>query len=186
MSTALGAVADPFVLDGAVRRPRSLGVAELRAGWPVRRAEVVFECARSGPRRHRFEGVLLRQVLLDAEPLFDVGSRKERARCLLAVRGRDGHRAVLSWGELDADFGGVPVLLATALDGLPLDASGAQLVVPTDRCGARYVSAVSQVWTGLWAGPWEDAGTGAGTGTGTDAEEGPGDGLGGRRYSRWR
>ncbi|MFE1500027.1 hypothetical protein ACFW89_33710, partial [Streptomyces albidoflavus] len=40
-------------------------------------------------------------------------------------------------------FCGSPVLLATRLDGADLDGPGSQLVVPSDRCGARYVSAAS-------------------------------------------
>ncbi|MFG2983664.1 hypothetical protein ACGFYQ_20845 [Streptomyces sp. NPDC048258] len=34
-----------------------------------------------------------------------------------------------------------------------LDEAGAQLVVPTDRCGARHVSAVTHVWFGALSPP---------------------------------
>lgn len=51
------------------------------------------------------------------------------------------------------DFGDSPVLLATRLDGEELDEAGAQMVVPSDRCGARYVSAVTHVWFGALATP---------------------------------
>lgn len=78
---------------------------------------------------------------------------KDRSRFLLAVSGGDGHHSVLSWAELDADFGDSPVLLATRLDGEDLDEAGAQLVVPSDRCGARYVSAVTHVWFGALSPP---------------------------------
>ncbi len=40
------------------------------------------------------------------------------------------------------------ILLATRLDGRGLDTAGSQLVVPSDRCGARYVSAITRVWAG--------------------------------------
>ncbi|MEV6568477.1 helix-turn-helix domain-containing protein [Streptomyces kronopolitis] len=43
-----------------------------------------------------------------------------------------------------------PILLATALDGGPLDGAGSQLVVPSDRCGARYISAITGIWVGAW------------------------------------
>ncbi|WP_374776909.1 hypothetical protein OG756_33310 [Streptomyces sp. NBC_01310] len=79
--------------------------------------------------------------------------RKDRSRFLLAVSGGDGHHAVLAWAELDVDFGDSPVLLATRLDGEELDEAGAQMVVPSDRCGARYVSAVTHVWFGALATP---------------------------------
>ena len=40
------------------------------------------------------------------------------------------------------------MLLATRLDEQDLDAAGTQLVVPSDRCGARYISAVASIWIG--------------------------------------
>ncbi|MBD2828838.1 MULTISPECIES: molybdopterin-dependent oxidoreductase [Streptomyces] len=137
-------------LAGDLARPAVLTVENLRAGWEQHRADVVFDCATAGPRHHRFEGPLLRDVVLDARPAFDPRSRKDRSRFLLAVSGADGHRTVLSWAEIDAAFGDVPVLLAALLDGRRLDEAGSQLVVPADRCGARYVSAVTTVWVGLW------------------------------------
>ncbi|MYQ42433.1 Oxidoreductase molybdopterin binding domain [Streptomyces sp. LamerLS-316] len=138
---------------GNVEHPATLTVGDLRDGWEQHRAEVVFDCATSGPQQHRFEGPLLREVVLDAHPLFDVRRRKDRSRFVLAVSGGDGHRTVLAWAEIDADFGDAPVLLATRLDGRDLDTAGSQLVVPVDRCGARYVSAITHVWVGEWPAP---------------------------------
>ncbi|WP_343308324.1 molybdopterin-dependent oxidoreductase [Streptomyces sp. SID5770] len=118
-------------------RPVTLAVADLRRGGEQHRAEVVFDCATDGPRRHTFAGPLLREVVAAA-----------RSRFLLAVSGGDGHHALLSWAEIDADFGDAPVLLATRMDDRDLDGDGPQLVVPSDRCGARYVSAVTGIWIG--------------------------------------
>ncbi|MET7506641.1 molybdopterin-dependent oxidoreductase [Streptomyces albidoflavus] len=120
-----------------------LTVAELAGGWPEQRAEVVFDCATSGPRHHTFTGPLLRDVLLGALPGAARATRKDRAGRLLVVAGADGHRAVLAWAEVDEEFRYAPVLLAVRLDGTLLDAP--HLVVPADRCGARYVSAVTGV-----------------------------------------
>ncbi|MFD9820244.1 molybdopterin-dependent oxidoreductase [Streptomyces violascens] len=130
---------------GAVDRPVELSVAELRARWPQRTAAVTFDCATSGPRAHTFTGPLLREVITAAGPGFDAARRKDRSRFLLEITGEDGHATVLSWAEIDEDFGDSPVLLATALDGVQLDGPGAQLVVPSDRCGARYISGITQV-----------------------------------------
>ncbi|MEV7425592.1 molybdopterin-dependent oxidoreductase [Streptomyces sp. NPDC091212] len=146
-------VAGPLLLRGEVRHPAALTVADLRERWDQRRAEVVFNCATSGPRHHTFEGPLLREVVDDAMPVFDARRRKDRSRFLLAVTGGDGHHTVLSWAEIDADFGNVPILLATAMDGRSLECAGSQLVVPSDRCGARYVSAITRVWVGAYAAP---------------------------------
>jgi hypothetical protein len=133
-----------FVLTGDLTRPARLTVPDLR-GWPQHRAEVTFECRTSGTRRHRFTGPLLHDVLADACPGFDPGRRKDRLRFLIAVSGADGHRALLSWAEVDPDFGRAPVLLAAGIDDTPLDLAGPQLVLPQDRCGARYVSGIDTI-----------------------------------------
>ncbi|MFJ4970691.1 molybdopterin-dependent oxidoreductase [Streptomyces sp. NPDC088755] len=141
-----------LTVRGDVGHPTTLTVRDLREGRRQHRAEVVFDCATSGPQRHVFEGPLLREVVLAAHPLFDTRRRKDRSRFALAVSGGDGHHTVLTWAEIDADFGNAPVLLATRLDGEDLDPAGSQLVVPADRCGARYISAITQVWVGAWPG----------------------------------
>ncbi|MFF3643262.1 molybdopterin-dependent oxidoreductase [Streptomyces sp. NPDC002564] len=134
-----------LVVVGAVDRPVRLSVADLRRRWPAREAAVTFECATSGSRRHTFRGPLLREVVVTAGPGFDAARRKDRSRFLLEVTGEDGHATVLSWAEIDEDFGNAPVLLATELDGLELDSLGSQLVVPTDHCGARYISGITRI-----------------------------------------
>lgn len=137
-----------LVIHGQLHRPLALTVVQLRERWRQQRAEVVFDCATNGPQCHTFEGPLLRDVIDAAGPTFDARRRKDRSRYLLAVAGGDGHHTVLSWAELDADFGDAPILLATAMDGRALDRSGSQLVVPSDRCGARYISAITGIWFG--------------------------------------
>lgn len=113
--------------------------------WPQHPAEVAFECTTSGVQRHRFTGPLLHDVLVDAGPVFDTARRKDRLRFLIAVRGADGHHVLLSWAEIDPDFGRAPVLLAVTFDGAPLERVGSQLVVPQDRCGARYISGIETI-----------------------------------------
>ncbi|MFF2849644.1 molybdopterin-dependent oxidoreductase [Streptomyces sp. NPDC058001] len=140
--------ASRFTVTGAVARPVRLTVAELRTSWPQHTADVVFDCATSGPRKHRFAGPLLREVVTAAGPAFDPRRRKDRSRYLLEITGGDGHGTVLSWAEVDEDFGNAPILLATSLDGHELDGTGTQLVVPWDRCGARYISGITRVWLG--------------------------------------
>ncbi|MFB7370752.1 molybdopterin-dependent oxidoreductase [Streptomyces sp. NPDC056222] len=137
-----------FTIHGEVARPLTLSVADLRRRWGQHEATVTFDCATSGPQEHRFRGPLLREVMEAVTPSFDPRRRKERARFLVAFTGGDGHHAVLSWAEFDTDFGNGPILLATRMDGTELDEAGCQLVVPTDHCGARYISAVTSVWIG--------------------------------------
>ncbi|WP_433513613.1 hypothetical protein ACQP2T_60340 [Nonomuraea sp. CA-143628] len=131
-------------LSGDVRVPAWLSVATLRS-MPQRETTVRFECRTSGLRRHYFSGPLLLDVLRAAEPTFDPGERKDRLRFLISVLGRDGHRAVLSWGEIDPDFGHTPALLAVSMDCRGLDDEGPHLVMPGDRCGGRHISQVTDI-----------------------------------------
>ncbi|MFI8003472.1 molybdopterin-dependent oxidoreductase [Streptomyces sp. NPDC086010] len=133
-----------LALSGDVARPARLTVADLLA-WPQHQTQVSFECATSGARHHRFAGPLLHDVLTDAGPAFDPARRKDRLRFLVLLSGADGHHVLLSWAELDLDFGRVPVLLAVSIDETPLDRAGPQLVLPQDRCGARHISGITGI-----------------------------------------
>ncbi|MHA6761914.1 molybdopterin-dependent oxidoreductase [Streptacidiphilus sp. PAMC 29251] len=141
------------LLHGHLDRPAELTVEQLR-GLPAHRAEVSFDCRSNGPQRHSFEGPKLWDVLGTAGPRLESATRKARLGHLLTVTGADGHFVVLSWAEIDPEFSGLQILLATSIDGRPLDAAGPQLVVPGDTCGARYISGITAVWVGplhAWA-----------------------------------
>ena len=150
--TAAGPVAE-LVLAGDLDRPARMTVPDLLA-WPQHEADVSFECATSGIRRHRFTGPLLHDVLTAAGPAFDPARRKDRLRFLIAVSSRDGHHALLSWAEIDPDFGRAPVLLAVGIDDTPLDREGPQLVLPQDRCGARHISGIDTIRVDGGYTPW--------------------------------
>lgn len=152
--TAAGPVAE-LVLSGDLARPARLTVPELSA-WPQHQARVSFECATSGIQDHRFTGPLLHDVLASAGPAFDPAGRKDRLRFLIAVHGIDGHQVLLSWAEIDPDFGRAPVLLAVTADGTPLDRAGPQLVLPQDRCGARHISGIDAIRVDGGYATWTD------------------------------
>lgn len=130
-----------LALTGDVARPARLTVPDLLT-WPQYETDVSFECATSGVQYHRFTGPLPHDVLMGAGPRFAPARRKDRLRFLIAVSGADGHHVLLSWAEIDPDFGQARVLLAVTIDGTPLDRAGPQLVLPQDRCGARHVSGI--------------------------------------------
>jgi hypothetical protein len=142
-----------LTLTGDLARPARLTVPDLTA-WPQHRVRVSFECATSGVQHHRFEDPLLHDVLSAAGPVFDPARRKDRLRFLIAVTGADGHHALLSWAEIDPDFGRAPILLAASIDGTPLDGFGPQLVLPQDRCEARYVSGINAIRVDGRYGSW--------------------------------
>ena len=140
--------ATPVVrLHGHLDQPQELTVDQLRR-LPAGLAEVTFDCRTSGPQQHTFEGPPLWDVLQAAGPRLGGATRKARLGHLITVTGTDGHFTVLSWAEIDPEFSGQRILLATSIDARPLDADGPQLVVPADVCGARYVSGITAVWVG--------------------------------------
>ncbi|MET8682797.1 molybdopterin-dependent oxidoreductase [Streptomyces sp. NPDC004732] len=143
-----------LALTGDLARPARLTVPELSA-WPQHRVQVSFECATSGMQHHHFSGPLLHDVLADAGPVFDPVRRKDRLRFLIALSGADGHRVLLTWAEIDPDFGGAPVLLALSLDDTPLDRAGPQLVLPQDRCGGRHISGINTIRVDGRYSSWE-------------------------------
>jgi hypothetical protein len=99
-------------------------------------------------QRHVFEGARLLDVATATRPRFDPMIAKDRVRFLLAVTGRDGHCAVISWGEIDPRYGNNEILLATSMDDRPLDTDGPHLVVPQDVGGGRYISHIESIWVG--------------------------------------
>lgn len=75
----------------------------------------------------------------------DINNAKLRVSVM--VTGADDYQVVLSWGELDPDFGAEPIMLAYLQDGQPMgDKQGmARLVMPNDKRGGRYVSTVKSI-----------------------------------------
>ncbi len=65
----------------------------------------------------------------------------------MLATGADGYQSVVSWGELDPEFGAEPVLVAWQRDGNGLsDGEGmARLVVPGDKVGGRFVSTLASL-----------------------------------------
>ncbi|MGO4811528.1 hypothetical protein AB4156_18350 [Cupriavidus sp. 2MCAB6] len=59
----------------------------------------------------------------------------------VVATGSDGYKTPISLGEIEPGFGNQPVMIAYAMDGAPLTASGfARLAVPNDGKAGRYVS----------------------------------------------
>lgn len=133
---------------GQVDKPYTLTLADLRK-LPQVSASVEYTSAK-GPQKHTYQGVLLHEVLEDAQPRFDPAKKNGSLRGVVAATGGGDYRAVFAWAELDPGFAKSPVLLAVSEDGVAFeDASGPRLVVPQDTKGGRYVSELNQLWVGV-------------------------------------
>ena len=100
-----------------------------------------------GPQEATFSGVLLWSVLQGQGVVAD--DPKERLRRTLIVTGRDGWTAALALAEVDPEFEGKQVILATPRDGKPLD-NELRLVVPGDKRGGRSARDVVRGACGTW------------------------------------
>lgn len=133
---------------GRVDKPYTVTLAELRA-LPQTSVSVEFTSAK-GQQKHTYQGVLLHEVLKNAQPRFDASKKNGSLRGVVAATGGGDYRAVFAWAELDPGFAKSQVLLAVSEDGSPFeDASGPRLVVPQDTKGGRYVSELNQLWVGV-------------------------------------
>ncbi|MFE5677513.1 molybdopterin-dependent oxidoreductase [Streptomyces erythrochromogenes] len=134
-------------IAGQVDKPSTVTLASLRA-LPQTSVEVEYTSAK-GQQKHTYQGVLLHDVLKDAQPRFDASKKNGQLRGIVAATGGGDYRAVFAWAELDPGFARSRILLAVSEDGKPFDdAQGPRLVVPQDTKGGRYVSELNQLWVG--------------------------------------
>src|SRR5215471_14140550 len=104
------------------------------------------------PTHRTYTGVSLYDLMTkEAEPLFSSTIKNPGLRYFVAVTGADGYEAIISWGDIDPNFGNRgDILIAydernddvagSAFQ--PLDSTGPRLIVPGDVKGGRYVSCV--------------------------------------------
>ncbi len=67
------------------------------------------------------------------------GMPRARVRRVVTVTGRDGYTVALALAEIDPEFEGKSVILATQADGKPIGTGELRLVVPGDKRGGRSV-----------------------------------------------
>ena len=135
-----------FRVSGKVATPLRLHVDALRA-YPLHEVDVTFQ-AGAATQSHHYKGALLTDVLASAAPTYDPAVKNDSLRFFAKAVGSDGYAAIVSFGEIDPNFGANQVLLAYDEDGTDLCAAGPRLVVPGDVKGGRYVSNVVNVHVG--------------------------------------
>ena len=139
-----------FRVTGKVAQREKLHVDDLRSFTP-HTLDVTFQ-AGSSTQTHHYVGALLTDVLNAAQPQFDPTVKNDFLRFWAEATGSDDYAAIVSWGEIDPNFGGRQVLLAYQEDGNDLCSAGPRLVVPGDLRGGRYVSNVVKVKLGRAGG----------------------------------
>lgn len=133
-------------IAGLVGNPRTLTRDDLLA-LPQETVQVSY-LAGQGSESGSFTGTRLLNVLEAAGGAkLPTDMNNAKLRVSIMVTAVDGYQVVFGWGDLDPDYGAMPIMLAIARDGQPLgDNQGmARLVVPGDKRGGRYVSMVKSI-----------------------------------------
>jgi hypothetical protein len=141
MAPALHAEPPAVAITGIGAAPIQLTPQAL-AALPVTERDVTFETSK-GPATRRYKGVLLWDVL-QANKALDGLKPVEQLKKTFLVSAKDGYQIAFSIGEIHPDFGNLPLILVSAVDGKPLD-GGWRLVAPGDKRGARAVYEVVKI-----------------------------------------
>lgn len=118
-------------LGGRVEQQASYTLEALRA-MPA----VAVLGARERGATSRYSGPLLWPLLIAAKPV-NGAERGARLQRVLLARGADGYAVAVAIGELDPNFEGKQVIIATTQDDAPLAAP--RLVIPGDSHAGRNV-----------------------------------------------
>jgi hypothetical protein len=125
-----------------------IGAAAIRlspdslSGLPVVEHDVTFQTSK-GPSSRRYKGVLFWDFL-QANNAFEGIERNGELRKTFLVSAKDGYQVAFSIGEIHPQFGNTPLILATEVDGEPVE-GGLRIVVPGDKRGARAVYDITKI-----------------------------------------
>jgi hypothetical protein len=92
---------------------------------------------------HCVQGVPLHEVLSKVVLRLDDTGKMDELTFVVAATSQDGFRVVLSWAEVDPEFGSCSALLATRYNGRRL--TRPTLVTPHDGRSSRYVRDLSRI-----------------------------------------
>lgn len=133
-----------FTLEGTLRHPGTISVADLRSLPPTTLA--VSLATDHGTLSGTWTGVLVWTLLQRAGVRTDSKAKNAALLHTLIVSGSDGYAVALSFAEIDPRFGGSAAIIAYSHDGQPLPPEeGLRLIVPSDKFAARAVRDVVRV-----------------------------------------
>jgi len=129
-------------VTGQVLNPLKLSVADLQNNYTAQTVNVTYLSGTQSVSAS-FTGVYLRDLLDAAEVNYNPDVKNDTLSLIIVATGSDKYQAIVTYGDIDPNFGNQPVLVAYAQDGKPLTDTGPfRLVVPGDQHGGRYVSSL--------------------------------------------
>lgn len=136
-----------FTVGGDVLTPLTLSVADLQGlGLASETVDVTFQSGGEA-EDHTFTGVLLIDLLNHAGVPAGPDERNPLLKYYVVVTANDGYQVVFSGGELDPNFGNVPIMIAWEQDGAPVTGEDGpvRIAAPGDLRGGRYVFGVVSI-----------------------------------------
>jgi hypothetical protein len=133
--------ADQVLITGDIRRDWVIRTRDLdaHAREPINVRYVSNRCQEV----HQVRGVPLHDILARVTLCCDSDRKMDRLNFAVIAHAEDGYRVLLSWAEVDPEFGACAALLATRYNGqtltLPI------LVLPHDARASRYVRRLRRV-----------------------------------------
>jgi hypothetical protein len=150
-----------IVVDGMVRKPTTLTVAQLAALPDQQTLNISFLDRLSNTQNHTEHGPLLWTVLnlgaggVEVSKLLDEQYQGPNPYITLYVMvvAVNGYQTLVSESEIDPEYGNTPVLVSLVEDGMPMtqapyastNKAPAQLVVPSDQRGGRYANRICRI-----------------------------------------
>lgn len=92
---------------------------------------------------HQVQGVPLHHILARVTLCRDAARKMDHLNFVVIAHAEDGYQVVLSWAEVDPEFGACAALLATRYNGQTLTLP--TLVLPRDGRASRFLRRLSRV-----------------------------------------
>lgn len=135
-----------FRLGGKVKNPKTFNLYTLK-GQSTQTTVWAFYRSGSGFETGQWTGVLLYDLLQQAQIELNTGVKNDLNRKIILVTGSDCYQQAFSMGELVPAIGGQhQIIVAYAKDGVLLPSEGfARIINPGDKSGARNVSNIIRI-----------------------------------------
>src|SRR5450432_3495420 len=127
-------------VGGQVLNPLTLSADDLKNNYVAQKADVTY-LSGTDTVKASFTGVYLRDILDAAQVNYNPDQKNDTLSMYIVATGSDGYQAIIAYGDIDPNYGNLPILVAYAQDGNTITQGGPiRLVVPGDSHGGRYVS----------------------------------------------
>ncbi len=138
----MAALAQSVAVGGEVPKPYTLSAATMK-----QMKRVTLNLKAHDGQMHQFSGVLLADVLTEADVSVGEGSAKRAVKSYVLVNAEDKYQAVYAMAEFEPMFTGNQIIIADEVDGKPLPANTGpfQMIVPGEKKFGRWVRQVKEI-----------------------------------------